>query len=89
MSYKNKIFISCDEASHNCDKLQYNEASFWEKIKLNIHLLYCQACRKYSSNNTKLSKIIQDSGVDCLELKDKQEMKDCFEKELKQHQQQP
>ena len=89
MSKKNKMFILCDEASHNCDKSQYNEASFWEKFKLNIHLLYCQACRKYSSNNAKLSKIIKDSDVNCLDLKDKQEMKDCFEKELKQYQQQP
>lgn len=86
MSQKTTLFISCDEASKNCDKSQYNEASFWEKLKLKIHLLYCQACRKYTSNNTKLSKVFNESDVDCLELKDKQEMKDCFEKELKQHQ---
>ena len=86
MSKKNKIFISCVDANHNCDKSQYKEATFWEKFKLNIHLLYCQACRGYSSNNAKLSKVINDSNVDCLELKDKQEMKDCFEKELKQRQ---
>ena len=83
----NKIFISCDEASHNCDKSQYNEASFWEKFKLNMHLLYCKACRKYTSNNGKLSKVINESDVDCLDLKTKQEMKDCFEAELKKHQQ--
>ncbi len=89
MSDKNKVFISCDEANHNCDKSQYNEASFWEKIKLNIHLLYCRACRKYSRNNGKLSKVITKSEVDCLDLKTKQEMKDCFEAELKKQQQQP
>ncbi|MCK5400186.1 MAG: hypothetical protein KAJ28_01005 [Flavobacteriaceae bacterium] len=87
MNKKNKLFISCDEASHNCDKSQYNEASFLEKIKLSIHLLYCQACRKYSKNNSKLSTVIEGSNVDCLEIKDKQKMKDCFEKELKQQQQ--
>ena len=87
MSKKNNVFISCDNASHNCDKSQYNEATFWEKFKLNIHLLYCKACREYSSNNTKLSKVISKSDVDCLDLKDKQEMKDCFEAELKKHQQ--
>lgn len=80
------MFISCDEAAQNCDKSQYNEASFWEKIKLNIHLIYCAVCRKYSGNNAKLSKIINDSDVDCLDLKSKQEMKECFEKELKKHQ---
>lgn len=87
MNKKNKVFISCDNANHNCDKSQYNEATFWEKFKLNIHLIYCKACREYSSNNAKLSKVINNSDVDCLDLKDKQEMKDCFEKELKQHQQ--
>jgi len=86
MSKKNKMFISCDEANHKCDKSQYNEASFWDKFKLSIHLMYCQACRKYSRNNAKLTKIIEKSDVDCLDLKDKQNMKDCFEKELKQHQ---
>ncbi len=89
MNKKNKAFISCDEANHSCDKSQYNEAAFWEKLKLNIHLLYCRVCRKYSINNSKLSKIINDSDVVCLDLKDKQEMKDCFEKELKKRQQQP
>jgi hypothetical protein len=85
MSKKNKLFISCEEASHNCDKSQYNEATFWEKFKLNIHLLYCQACQNYSSNNNKLSTVIKESNVDCLDIEDKQEMKDCFEKELKKH----
>jgi len=89
MSKKNKVFISCDDANHNCDKSQYKEATFLEKIKLTLHLLYCRTCREYSNNNAKLSKVINDSNVDCLELKDKQEMKDCFERELKQHQQQP
>ena len=84
MTTKNKLFISCEEASHNCDKSQYNEASAWEKFKLNVHLLYCVACRKYSFNNSKLSKVINDTKIDCLEIKDKQKMKDCFEKELKQ-----
>lgn len=86
MSKKNNIFISCDEANHSCDKSQYNEASFWEKVKLTIHLLYCQACRKYSSNNAKLTKVIKKSDINCFDIKDKQVMKDCFEKELKQHQ---
>lgn len=86
---KKSIFISCDEANHNCNKSQYNEISYWEKFKLNIHLIYCKVCREYSSNNTKLSRVISKSNVDCLELKDKQEMKECFEKELKKQQQQP
>jgi len=82
-----KIFISCDDANHSCDKNQYNEATFLEKIKLTIHLIYCRACREYSSNNGKLTKVISKSDIDCLELNDKQKMKDSFEPELKKQQQ--
>jgi hypothetical protein len=89
MRKNNKLFITCEEANHNCDKSQYNEASFWEKVTLIIHLLYCRVCKKHSSNNTKLNKTIVKTKIDCLELKDKQKMKECFEKELKQYQQQP
>ena len=46
-----KLFLKCDDANHVCDKSQYKEASFIEKIKLTFHLMYCKACRKYSKNN--------------------------------------
>lgn len=86
MSKKNNIFISCDEANHTCDKSQYNEASLWEKIKLNIHLIYCRACRKYTKNNTKLSKLMKNDDVDCIELSEKERMRESFQKELSKHQ---
>ncbi|RZS99912.1 hypothetical protein [Aquimarina brevivitae] len=60
---KNNIIVKCGEANHFCDKNQYREASLWEKVKLNIHLLYCKACRKYSSKNNRLSKLISNSEV--------------------------
>ena len=50
------IKLECHEANHICDKNQYKEATFWEKVRLNIHLIYCRACRKYTRNNKKLSK---------------------------------
>jgi len=53
----NKLFISCDEATTICTKNQYKEASFWEKIKLNIHLLTCKICGLYSKQNTKLTEV--------------------------------
>ena len=86
MSKKNKLFVSCDEAGHVCDKTQYKEASFWEKIKLNMHLIYCRACREYTSNNQKLTKIITKSEIHCLDAKVKETMKEQFEVKLeKQH----
>ncbi|WP_299336024.1 glycine dehydrogenase [uncultured Psychroserpens sp.] len=81
----NKFFIPCEEANHVCDKTQYKEASLWEKIKLNIHLIYCRACRKYTKNNTKLTKLVTKKPVS-LEASAKESIKSVFEKELAKHQ---
>jgi len=83
MSKDFKLFVSCDKATHTCDKTQYKEASLWEKIKLNIHLLYCMACRKYSANNTKLTKLTHKPEVDCLKKCEKEQLETNFQKELK------
>ncbi len=77
------VFLSCDEANHTCDKTQYNEADIWEKIKLNIHLLYCSACRKYTKNNTKLTKMLKDKDVSYMKESDVQNLEKKFQEELK------
>lgn len=82
MSNKNKIFIPCSEAAHTCDKTQYDDATFWEKIKLNIHLIYCRACRKYTKNNGKLTKMMNNSELEFLKTTEKDTLKSNFEKEL-------
>ncbi len=82
MSKKNNIFISCTEAAHTCNQSQYNEASLWKKIKLTIHLLYCKACRKYSKNNAKLTKVMNNSELEYLKTSEKDALKSNFEKEL-------
>ena len=86
MSKKNKLFVSCDEANHVCDKTQYKEGSLWEKIKLNMHLIYCGACREYSKNNQKLTKVISESEVKYLDKEAKESMKELFEVELEKQQ---
>lgn len=78
-----KIFLSCDEAKHVCDKAQYNESTFWERLKLKMHILFCALCRQHSLNNTKLTELINGSEIVCLDTKSKSEMKKCLEKELK------
>ena len=80
-----KFFLKCEEASHVCDKSQYHEASFFEKIKLTIHLMYCRVCRMYSKNNSKLTECIEKSYLTCLDNSVKKEMKKKFEKELTKH----
>lgn len=77
-----KLFFNCNEANHVCDKSQYKEASLIEKIKLNIHLIYCSFCRKYSKNNAKLTKFVNNSKVECLDHAVKKEMKVNLKKEL-------
>lgn len=82
MIKKLKIVIPCSEANHVCDKSQYKESSFNEKIKLYIHLMYCGACRDYSNTNTRLSSIILKSKVTCIDKKYKDSMKNLFEKAM-------
>lgn len=79
----NKIFISCDNANHVCDKSQYKEASFWEKVKLNIHLIYCSACRTYTKNNSILTKTIKKSKVETMDNNSKDEMRRKMEEAMK------
>ena len=86
MSKDFKLFTSCDKAAHTCDKTQYREASLWEKIKLNIHLIYCKACRKYSSNNGKLTKLMRKPEVDCLKNSEKEQLHSALKEELESHQ---
>lgn len=53
-----KILINCEEATSICDKNQYGEASIWDKIKLNIHIIMCKYCKSYSSQNHIISILI-------------------------------
>ncbi|WP_323789348.1 hypothetical protein [Psychroserpens sp.] len=80
-----KIIIPCDEANHVCDKTQYKEASLWEKIKLNIHLIYCNACRKYTKRNTQLTKLVAKDTVQ-MDAVAKESLTSAFEQELAKHQ---
>ena len=82
MSKSKKIFVSCEEANHFCDKNQYKEASFWEKVRLTVHLLYCRACRKYSSNNGKLTKLVKSPKVYSLEPSEKEAMKEQLKQKI-------
>lgn len=52
-----KIKITCEEATTICTKSQYGAATLVDKIKLNIHFIFCKVCRKFSKQNTELSDI--------------------------------
>lgn len=80
---KRFLFITCEEAQHICDKSQYGEATFWEKIKLNIRLSWCKITRAYTKRNKTLTKTMKSSKVDCLKQHEQQELKEKFENQLK------
>lgn len=52
--------ISCDEATTICDKNQYGEAKFTDKLKLTLHTILCSDCRCYSKQNVVLTKIYEE-----------------------------
>ncbi|MFI2741973.1 hypothetical protein ACG2LH_04475 [Zhouia sp. PK063] len=79
---KNRLFISCEEAKHICDKCQYDEASFIEKLKLKLRTLWCGAARSYSKNNSKLSSCVTSAKVKCMDEKKKQALKEELSKKL-------
>ncbi|KJD31524.1 glycine dehydrogenase [Tamlana nanhaiensis] len=82
---KNVLFISCEEAQHICDKNQYGEANWIEKLKLNIRLIYCRVTQSYVKQNKKLSKVIKNSEVKCMDNQCKETIRKNFDKALKEH----
>ena len=67
--------ISCDEAAIICNKKQYKEATFIEKIKLVMHLLICKTCSGFSKKNAELTSLCDKAPLHCLPEKDKVIMK--------------
>ena len=83
---KAKIFISFEQAKHICDKNQYGESTFFERIKLSIRHSWCMLTRKYSKNNNQLTKIIDKSNVNFLMLNEREKLQQQFEEALSKHQ---
>ncbi|WP_053991705.1 hypothetical protein [Mangrovimonas sp. TPBH4] len=84
---KSILFISCDEAMEICDRSQYGEASFWEKLKLNFRFCWCKMTRSYSKQNKKLTKIVKDSNVECLKEEERQDLHQTFDAFLRKQDQ--
>lgn len=83
-----KLFISCDEATTICDKNQYGNASFFDKMKLSLHLIRCKLCKCYSSQNVLMTKIYKDYAKkeckkgECLCDEDKQKMEKAVKEKM-------
>jgi len=66
---------SCQDAAHFSDKLQYEEASFWEKLKLKMHIAYCERCREYNKKNSRLTQLFSEKNYNVLDKQDLETMK--------------
>ncbi|SIQ25822.1 hypothetical protein SAMN05421797_1011203 [Maribacter ulvicola] len=74
------MMISCKKAVIICDKAQYKEASLWERMKLNYHLLLCKTCANHSKNNVKLTSLCNQARLSILSDEEKKKMKELFTK---------
>ncbi len=72
------IKITCNEATTICDKNQYKEATFLEKIKLLWHLFLCKYCKSYSIQNKTLSRVFKKQAYSCKNIQH------CMSKEDKE-----
>lgn len=84
---KKFLFINCDEAKHICDKVQYGEASGWERLKLSLRLCWCGITKSYSNKNNKLTEAMQNAEVECLKINERQKLQKQFDEELAKQQQ--
>ena len=71
--------ISCEQASHICNKSQYKEAGFWEILRLRLHILTCKACASFTKKNTALTSLCERAGLNTLSEADKESMKKDLE----------
>ena len=72
--------LSCAQAENLCDKAQYSEAGFLERLRLKIHCTYCKTCREYTKTNSSLTSLFRKAGLrTCTE-----EEKDSYKRSLKE-----
>lgn len=77
----------CKKANATCDKCQYDEAPLWDRIKLAIHLILCNNCRRYRQKNKKLTSLLQQADFDSLNQEEKSELHSKFIAQLNENQQ--
>jgi len=67
--------MSCEQAAKICNKTQYREATFIEKIKLRYHLFICKTCSTFTKQNTELTSICEKANLKSLSEQQKEAMK--------------
>ncbi len=74
--------IDCSNGKMLCDKNQYKETTFLEKVKLNLYLIVCSECRSYTSNNNKLTKALKSKKVHNVSASEKEFLKQKLQEQL-------
>ncbi len=74
------MMISCEKATILCNKTQYGEASFLEKLQLKFHLFMCKTCSSFSKKNTELTSLCQKANLNGLSTSEKEQMKTALQK---------
>jgi len=69
------MMISCEKAALICNKTQYREATFMEKVKLRFHLFICKTCPSFSKRNAQLTSICNKANLQSLSQLQKEVMK--------------
>ena len=82
MRWAKFINLDCSKAENYCDKQQYNEARLFEKIKLRVHLLFCETCQKYTSKNSRLTNLVKKASIKTCTKKEKEKFKRKIQRHL-------
>lgn len=65
----------CQKVAEFSDKQQYNESNFWEKLRVQIHILHCKRCHSYHHKNEELTALMKKHQFKVLSKSEKEEIK--------------
>ena len=74
--------ITCEKAADICNKTQYREATFIEKMKLQFHLLMCKTCSAFSKQNSAFTALCEKANLQTLSEQEKIKMKEKLQNKL-------
>jgi hypothetical protein len=66
---------SCQKVAEFSDKQQYDEASLWEKLRVQIHIMHCKQCYSYHHKNEALTKLLNTHQFKILSNSEKEDIK--------------
>lgn len=66
---------NCKQAEIICTKIQYNEATFFEKIQIRIHVALCRRCKAFVKKNGELTSLCSQANLKTLQREEKEKMK--------------